>query len=146
MPERIQIELRINATVSGVSGTSARIPQCKIVTAIIPAITNPPDKATARHLNNAYFFTPDLLTTDLIYPELKSSQKLSANGTAQKIAANGEKELRAKGMLRYCDMLPDSEGSNIVTNNGLLISNTPTMKDTYNRGLENILFISLLNI
>ena len=43
-------------------------------------------------------------------------------------------------------MLPDPEGSNIVTNNGLLISNTPTINDTYNRVLENILFISLINI
>ena len=78
--------------------------KCKIVTAIIPAITNPPDKATARHLTT-HTFTPDRLTTDLTYPELKSSQKLSsANGTAQKIAANGEKELRAKRhakILRY---------------------------------------------
>ena len=85
---------------SGVSGESARIPQCMIVTVIIPAITSPPDKATERHLVNAYFFTPVLLTTDLIYPELKSSQKLSANGNAQKMAANGEKELIAKGTLK----------------------------------------------
>ncbi|MBR5067059.1 MAG: hypothetical protein IKX08_05365, partial [Lachnospiraceae bacterium] len=110
IPDRIQIELRINSTVSGVSGESANIPQCKIVTAIIPAITNPPDKATERHLASAYFFNPDLLITDLIYPVLKSSQKLSANGKAQNIAANGEKELIANGTLSICDMLADSTG------------------------------------
>jgi hypothetical protein len=100
IPERIQIEFRIKAIASGVSGESARIPQYKIVTAIIPAITIPPDKATEKHLVNAYFFIPTLLTIDLIYPELKSSQKLSANGNAQKMAANGEKELIANGTLK----------------------------------------------
>jgi hypothetical protein len=43
-------------------------------------------------------------------------------------------------------MLADSTGSDIASNKGLLISNTPTIKETYNRGLENILFISLINI
>ena len=59
---------------------------------------------------------------------------------------NGEKELIANGTLRICDMLADSTGSNIDSNNGLLISNIPTINDTYNRGLENILLISLINI
>ena len=43
-------------------------------------------------------------------------------------------------------MLAESTGSKNASNKGLLISNTPTINDTYNRGLENILFVSLINI